>query len=160
MRSFLYLLVQAVWGFPQTLVGLVVLLAHATCPHCRFHGAIVTRWKSRKALSLGPFLFVGGAGDADLVPDSRAGDASDPLAGIDRRLLVHEYGHTIQSLVLGPFYLLVVGLPSVVWLNTPAFSRKRRREQRSYYRFYTERTANWLGERVLGEPSIGFALID
>lgn len=149
MRSFLYLLVQVIWGFPQTLVGFAVFLAHARCPHCRFHGAVVTTWKSRKALSLGPFLFVGGGQKAD-----------DPLADVDRPLLVHEYGHTIQSLILGPLYLLAIGLPSAIWLNTPAFSKMRRQQKRSYYAFYTERWANWLGERVLKEPSIGFALID
>jgi hypothetical protein len=26
----------------------------------------------------------------------------------------HEYGHTIQSLYLGPLYLIIVGLPSII----------------------------------------------
>jgi hypothetical protein len=26
----------------------------------------------------------------------------------------HEFGHTLQSMVLGPFYLLVIGIPSLI----------------------------------------------
>ena len=90
-------------------------------------------------------------------------ESADPIdvrASVDRPLLVHEYGHTIQSLVLGPLYLVIIGLPSVVWMNVPALSRWRARTGTSYYAFYTERWANTLGERVLGEPSVGLAKID
>ena len=31
------------------------------------------------------------------------------------RLLRHEAGHCRQSRLLGPFYLLVIGLPSLLW---------------------------------------------
>lgn len=37
---------------------------------------------------------------------------------------VHEYGHTIQSLVLGPF-MLFVGIISVAWGDLPYFRRMR-----------------------------------
>lgn len=129
MRAALYTIVQLLWGLPQTAVGLIVFLAHAGRPHFRFHGAIVTTWKSRKAVSLGLFVFIGEA------------DVND--------LLVHEYGHTIQSLILGPAYLLVIGLPSALWLNLPACKRRRKRSELSYYTFYTERWANHLGKLVL-----------
>lgn len=77
-----------------------------------------------------------------------------------RRLMVHEYGHTVQSLILGPLYLPLVGLPSVVWSRVPALSRWRRAHRISYYALPTERWANWLGERVCKEPSMGQALVD
>ena len=100
-------------------------------------------------MSLGPFVFLEGSADPRKAQES-----------VERRLLVHEYGHTIQSLVLGPLYLPLIGMPSVIWLNAPALSRHRRKTGASYYRFYTERSANWIGERVTGEPSVGFAQID
>lgn len=52
----------------------------------------------------------------------------------------HEYGHTRQSLYLGPFYLFVVGIPSLLWALywTPDRSV-------SYYAFYTEKWADRLG---------------
>ena len=85
-------------------------------------------------------------------------DAVPP--GVNRNLLVHEYGHTVQSLILGPFYLVVVGLPSVVWAKAPTLVKSRRRKHVSYYSFGPERFANWLGERVLKQPSMGQAFID
>ena len=36
----------------------------------------------------------------------------------------------------------------------PAFERMRNARAFSYYRFYTEKVANWLGERVTGEESL------
>ena len=52
----------------------------------------------------------------------------------------HEYGHCRQSRILGPFYLLVIGLPSLLWALwwTPGRSV-------GYYSFYTERLADRLG---------------
>ena len=160
-----YLFWQATWGFPQTFAGACVWLAHARNPHFLHHGALVTVWKSRFGLSLGPFVFI----DAKLgtAIGSAIGENRPPLLVeyvpgmlVNDRLLVHEYGHTIQSLILGPLYLPIVGLPSVIWLKTPRFSRRRHDAQSSYYAFYTERWANRLGERLLKRPSMGMALID
>ena len=144
MRDSAYVIAQTVWGFPQTLVGLAVLLAHRGRPRFRYHGAIVTTWNSHKALSSGPFVFMNGSGDTQTAKQS-----------VDESLLVHEYGHTIQSLILGPMYLPTIGLPSVIWLNFPGFKHWRRRTGTSYYSFFTERSANHLAERVLNRPAIG-----
>ena len=145
MREIAYMLVQLTWGLPQTLVGALVCLVTPTDERrFRFHGAVVTTWESHKALSLGPFVFLHG-------PDA----GPDVLARVDRSLLVHEYGHTLQSLILGPAYLAVIGLPSALWLNAPPLVARRERTGSSYYAFFTERWANHLGERTLGEPAPG-----
>ena len=70
-------------------------------------------------------------------------------------LMVHEYGHTIQSLIFGPFYLLAVGIPSLVWSFWPALVKKREQERISYFSAYPERWANQLGEKATGDTSIG-----
>ena len=137
-HSVAYTLAQATWGLPQTLVGAGLFLAHARRPHFRYHGAVVTTWESRKAVSLGLFVFLQG-------PDGAGVSAGD----VDGRLLAPEYGHTIQSLILGPLYLPVTGLPSAMWLNVPAFARRRARTGTSYYTFYTERWANTLADKFL-----------
>lgn len=128
--------VQLTWGAVQSAAGLAVALAHRGAPRCVFHGAVVTEWERNKGLSFGLFVFV-------------------PRL-CSRRLLVHEYGHCVQSLVLGPAYLPLVALPSIVWAGMPALGRMRERRSYSYYRFYTERLADMLAQRVLGEPGMGF----
>ena len=54
----------------------------------------------------------------------------------------HEYGHSIQSSYFGWFYLLIIGLPSIirviVW-------RIRRLKSLDYYMGYPENWANKLG---------------
>lgn len=57
--------------------------------------------------------------------------------------LRHEQGHTRQSYILGWLYLLVIGLPSIIWAC--CFESYRRKYDKSYYSFYTERWANKLG---------------
>lgn len=63
--------------------------------------------------------------------------------------LMHEYGHTVQSCILGPLFLPVIGLPSLLWAGLPVFRRFRERRGVSYYRFYPERWANFLGKRAV-----------
>ena len=52
----------------------------------------------------------------------------------------HERGHSIQSMILGPLYLFVIGIPSILWAAWWNESRLC-----SYYSFYTERWADILG---------------
>ena len=52
----------------------------------------------------------------------------------------HERGHSIQSMILGPLYLLVIGLPSLIWAAWWNEDRNR-----DYFSFYTERWADHLG---------------
>lgn len=70
-------------------------------------------------------------------------------------LLVHEYGHTIQSLIFGPLYLFAVGIPSIVWSFLPVFAKRREDAGISYFSVYPERWANKLGEKITGDTSIG-----
>ena len=74
--------------------------------------------------------------------------------------MVHEYGHTIQSLILGPLYLLVMGIPSTLWGFLPNPAKKRKEEKISYFSFFTEKWANNLGEKVTGKESMGNLIID
>jgi len=141
MRDIAFIAAQAIWGFPQTALGCAVRLAHRHRPHFRYHGAIVTSWDNAKGMSLGPFIFLNG-------PRSAAG-RGDFAKTVDQDLLAHEYGHCIQSLILGPLYLPLVGIPSVLWSNLPRFERYRQNKRVSYYDFLPERSATRLGTRML-----------
>ena len=63
-----------------------------------------------------------------------------------RRSVVHEYGHSIQSLWLGWLYLPLVGLPSLI---RSILWRKSKRESRHYYERFPEHWADALGKRYI-----------
>ena len=151
MGALLYLAVQCTWGLLQTAAGAAVFLCYRKQPHFRCRGAVVTVYPRYSSLSLGPFVFL-----TDKPPRDRSGRV--PYEEIPRRLLVHEYGHTVQSLILGPLYLPLVGLPSALWAHLPACQRRWRRDV-SYFSFFTEKTANFLGEAITKEPAMGSAVI-
>ena len=147
----LYRIAQCIWGLPQTAVGVIFFLLNIKSPHYLYHGAIVTTWKSKSSLSLGLFVFV--SDDPFCYYESYKQEYEEEA--FSRMLLVHEYGHTVQSLIFGPLYLLAVGLPSMAWSFLPIFVEKRERNRISYFSAYPERWANRLGERVTGDISIG-----
>lgn len=134
MKTFLFRIWQWTWGFPQTLVGLVLYCIHRKQPHFTYHGCVVTRWNVRGSLGVGMFLFV-----------NENSFQNKP------QVLVHEYGHAVQSAILGPLFLPVMGIPSFLWCNLPPFRKLRAEKGVSYYRFYPESTANWLGSLVTKE---------
>ena len=157
MPKVLYWLVQLSWGILQTLAGFLLYLFFYKCKHFRYRNAIITAWSDgADSLSLGPFIFISGSmlKDGDLPgwvrevlesdPGGRTLDMRDTRYPL-QRLLRHEYGHSIQSLILGPLYLFLVGIPSMFWCRVPAVGRSWRNGRRSYYSFVTERSADRLG---------------
>lgn len=76
------------------------------------------------------------------------------------KIKVHEYGHTIQSIILGPLFLPVIGIPSCLWANIPCLKQYRKNHKISYYSFYPEKWANYLGERITKSESMGQAMVD
>lgn len=154
MKKLLYTLIQVFWGFPQTFVGLIIFIITNKCPHKYFYGSICTRWKLKASLSLGLFIFV--SDDPFYYYESQKSNYTyDEFFSM---LSVHEYGHTIQSLIWGPLYLLMVGAPSMIWAKIPFFARRRLNENKSYFDIYPEKQANRLGEKVTGLNSPGSML--
>ena len=135
MKKALFYLLQFTWGLPQNLVGLIGFLVFLrSARHDRFENAVITYIDTEKSfggISLGIFIFVNGKKQDEWLHDTR----------------IHEYGHTIQSLVLGPLYFLVIGFPSIIWCNFPPIVRYRRQNDVSYYTIYCEGWANVWGSR-------------
>ena len=146
MKKLLFILIQCTWGILQTLLGLILFLFNIRKKHYWYRNAIVTEWHHEGSVSLGLFLFIE-------VSRRTLGKNVKDIGGekTNKYLVMHEYGHSIQSLMLGPLYLPTVGLASLIWCNLPYFDRKRGREHISYYSFWTERWANDLSEEVHGE---------
>ena len=153
MKKIIYCIAQCTWGILQTMLGFVVFLMHYKNKHFCYHGAIITVWEPKTSVSLGLFVFVT---SEPYFAKKYEGEIS--AEELSKRLLVHEYGHTIQSLILGPLYLIVIGIPSTLWGFLGG--KKRRDEQVPYGAFFTEKWANQLGEQVTGEKSIDMLVLD
>ena len=139
LRLTLFYFIQLTWGVIQNVLGfliwLYVLLTGPKEKRRFFHGGLLTRWNLPSSMSMGIFLFMG----------------TD-----DMHVVVHEYGHTIQSMILGPFYLPLIGLPSLIWANSPRYISRRRAGRCRYSSFYPERWANYLGRKYTGREPISY----
>ena len=143
VKKHAYTAAQWTWGLPQTLIGAALYAAHRKDDHFDYRGAKATAWDKDTGVSLGKFIFVPRKrAPFNTAHSERAGGNREVHA--DAFLLDHEYGHTLQSLILGPFYLLVIGAPSMLWNRLPYFKSKRKRSGKSYYSAPFEKTANIL----------------
>ena len=125
-----------VWCFPQTLLGAILFfLLWLFCKikivrHTKSGVVIAECDWILGGISLGMYVFV----------------ANRRCSGQQKaRLIRHELGHTRQSLLLGPAYLLVIGMPSLIWalLRSAGFFKHW-----SYSRMYTEKWADRLAEHI------------
>ena len=155
MNKIVYFVLQLTWGFFQTLLGFIIFLLNIKAKHYCYHGAIVTEWDNNSSVSIGPFIFV--TKKPFFYEKLKDEYSAEELSN---RLLVHEYGHTIQSLLLGPLYLIVMGIPSTIWGFSSTLNKKRREKQISYFAFFTEKWANRLGEMITHEKSMENLVID
>ena len=124
IKTFSYYFLQFTWGIIQNAIGLLLFLILKTSNTRKFNYSLLCNWKHSSSLSLGIFIFLG-----------------------NDRLFFHEYGHSIQSAILGPFYLLIIGIPSFIWAT--CFKKYRKINNIDYYSFYTERWANYLANKYL-----------
>ena len=118
------------WGFAQTLGGLMLYLWFYNSPHRYYRGVVLTEWPLQGGISLGMFIFA---------PHDRP------------EVIVHEYGHTFQALLLGPMYLLFIGIPSISWACFPVFDRLRNKRDIPYTWLYCEKWASYWGEKITKE---------
>ena len=94
----------------------------------RYKQAIVIPCIMRGAVTLGNYVFVG-------------------LTSEYRKTVKHELGHTIQSKILGPLYLIVIGIPSITYCGLRRLFPSLRKKD--YHSFYTEKTADYLSEKYI-----------
>lgn len=120
-----------VWQLPQNLLGLLLLLFYRR--EREYHRLNGRRFyftnEMPSGISLGNYIIM------------NRQDEEDGMR--------HEYGHTIQSRILGPLYLLVIGIPSGVYnLIDRWFVEKRvgwKRAVKIYYSMPWESWADRLG---------------
>lgn len=126
-------LILFIWQLPQHLlailyIGYLVMMGKDLGIDSRYKQAIVIPCIMRGAVTLGNYVFVG-------------------LNSEYRKTVKHELGHTIQSKILGPLYLIVIGIPSITYCGLRRLFPSLRKK--NYYNFYTEKWANNLSEKYI-----------
>ena len=126
-------LILFIWQLPQHIVALIyfgylVMMCKDLGIDSRYKQAIVIPCIMRGAVTLGNYVFVG-------------------LNSEYKETVKHELGHTIQSKILGPLYLIVIGIPSITYCGLRRLFPSLRKK--NYYDFYTEKWANNLSEKYI-----------
>lgn len=136
----IYILLQLTWGILQNIGGFCVflLLKIKGRKSYSYRGAIITQWDAGGSMGLGMFVFMG----------------ADNNTAYYYKVRVHEYGHTVQSVILGPLFLFVIGIPSLCWAGFKVFGKMRREKGIRYTDAYCEHWASSLGQKVTGEKAI------
>ena len=122
------LFINYVWQLPQNLLGMLYkdcisdnIITRVNCDATDYE-CYLTR--NGGGVTLGRYIFV----------NQNYTDLSN--------VILHEIGHTKQSRILGPLYLIIIGIPSISWAGLrrliPALKKI------NYYQFYTENWANKL----------------
>lgn len=113
------------WELPQNLIGLGLSFIYKYDELIPYGNKQIRYCKKFPGgISLGNYVFIGTK---------------------KKDIIKHEYGHTIQSKLLGPLYLFIIGIPSIVWASI--YGTKLVPETKNgYYKFYTEKWADKLGQ--------------
>ena len=124
MKNFI---IKYIWQFPQMLAAWIWYLIRKKSILYNSIGNFYTVYigANRGGVTLGDRIFISRCYHGEYL----------------NMVIAHESGHVKQSLYLGPLYLIVIGIPSILW----AWSHRWIAPRKSYYWFYTESIANKLG---------------
>ena len=117
MKLLLYL-----WQLPQNILGLLLVLYFKGEKHSLNGITYYYSWGISGGISLGDYIILNKHRESSIR---------------------HEWGHSIQSRALGPLYLIIIGIPSLLWAMM--YGRVIKESYNGYYRFYTEKSADKLG---------------
>lgn len=133
VRKILFYFWHFTYAILQNIMGLVMLAVYKAkgSESEWYHNALITYIDKKNfgGVSLGMFIFINKNVQGDRRHDMR----------------IHEYGHTIQSLILGPLFLVIIAIPSAIWCNLPVFVKLRKEKNVSYYWLYCEGWSNLCG---------------
>lgn len=126
--SYIKNLLMWLWQFPQNLLAICIegILCEAAYREGKIDGSTLIYNYVLPTMSLGNYIFV-----------------NTMFSNTD---IKHSHGHSKQSRILGPLYLVVIGIPSLLHLIVYNICSKIGFSW-DYYKFYTELWANKLAEK-------------
>jgi len=126
MKRIILKIILWTWCFPQTFLGLLIFLFFKS-------GNRIIKQETYKNI------------DVKITNDIHFGGISlGNYIILDKNVkkeLNHEYGHTIQSYILGPIYLIIIGVPSYFLFT---FFKKSEK----YHKYFPENWADKLGKVI------------
>lgn len=128
ISSYIKNLLMWLWQFPQNLLAICIegILCEAAYRKGKIDGSTLIYNYVLPTMSLGNYIFV-----------------NTMFSNTD---IKHSHGHSKQSRILGPLYLVVIGIPSLLHLIVYNICSKIGFSW-DYYKFYTELWANKLAEK-------------
>lgn len=121
-----------IWQLPQNLLGLILIMFYRPKHKHTMDNGIEIHYSSTMlgGISLGKYAIVNANHYRKDIKDS-----------LKRDTVRHEaIGHTKQSRIFGPLYLIIIGLPSITWAGM--YGTIVKRTTNGYYRFWTEAWAD------------------
>lgn len=129
-NKFLYYFLNLTWGLPMTFIGIlaaIVMLIFGKTPEKHGGCWYFTTDKISGGVDLGLIFIV----------DEKTTEY----------VMNHEFGHSIQNAIFGPFMLFAVAIPSFTryWYREFKYNRKNIVPPTDYYDIWFERQASSLG---------------
>lgn len=121
IKDILIQILLILWQLPQVLVGVCMLpfLGKLKLIGYKNYCWIFEAEHMSGGISLGCFIFL------------------NKYNALKKLIIMHELGHTKQSHMMGWLYLIIIGIPSILWAWLGNCNK-------CYYDFYTEASANRL----------------
>lgn len=128
ISNYIKSLLMWLWQFPQNLLAICIegILCEDAYREGKIDGNTLIYNYVLPTMSLGNYIFV-----------------NTMFSNTD---IKHSHGHSKQSRILGPLYLVVIGIPSLLHLIVYNICSKIGFSW-DYYKFYTELWANKLAEK-------------
>ena len=125
ISSYIKNLLMWLWQFPQNMLALCIegILCEAAYREGIVGGNTMIYNDVLPTMSLGNYIFVNTMSS--------------------QKYIQHEFGHSKQSDILGPLYLIVIGIPSLLH-NIVHYLCSKIGIKWNYYSFYTESWSNKL----------------
>lgn len=130
MKELIYNILISIWIFPQNLLGFLIVKLFKAEEHQRGISYFVTK-KGKFEICLGDYIIFG---------------STKEISYTD---ICHEHGHYKQSLMFGPLYLILIGLPSFLRYTYDRVVHQNwgiKKRKRWYYSGYPEKWADKLGK--------------
>lgn len=130
----LYYILNIIWGFPMTFIGLIAAVTLLIMGHCPtryggcFYFQVGHNWGG---INLGLVFLT---------------DTTFSASTCN-----HEYGHSLQNAILGPLMPFLVGLPSAAryWYRELRYYRRNKRPPTDYDDIWFEGTATKWGNNTI-----------